>query len=636
MKTENRETNCYKFADFTLETEAQTLSRQNEPIHLAKRPFEILLFLIENRERVVSRDELLDKFWDGHDVYDDVLRKTVSAIRHALHDTKKPAQLIETRRGSGFRFIGEVEEVQSEQSKVNSLKAEVKPLTVFDEPTNQQNFAPPKISFWRSRIVLLSILGLILFLSASFAVNSYLPRNAKNDRRQMPKIAAIAVLPLRNLTGDAANDYLSDGLSEGLINEFSRHGELKVISRSSSFAFKNKDVEPRDIGEKLQVEAILEGSLRKFGDEMRLEVNLVDARDGKVLWTNDAAKSSLRNIFTAQNKIACEVLAKIEAGNCSPPEAAQNIDAEAYRLYLQGVQLRKDLSLEAMTKAVGFYEQALKIAPNFAEAHGAIATTYVIMESNSQVPPRSVIKKAEFHANEALKIDENSVDALLVLSETKTSENYDLKLSESLLRQAVEKNPNHARARMWLANVLTVRGKFAEAESQLLYAQQIDPLSPGVRLNLSELYLYWRKPEKAIEQSDFLLDQNAANPSALLMKARAYLQKGDIEQARKFWEMLSDKDDDSSIDFLIKQGKTVEARTAIEKLAAAERGVTSPYRIGCLYAALGDREKAFGWLEKSYDVRQADLISMKIDPALDSLHDDARYQDLLRRINLSD
>ena len=176
----------------------------------------------------------------------------------------------------------------------------------------------------------------------------------------MPKIKSVAVLPIRNLTGDAANDYLSDGLSEGLINEFSRHSELKVISRSSSFAFKNKDIEPREIAEKLQVEAILEGSLRKFGDEMRLEVNLVDARDGKVLWTNDAAKSSFRDIFMAQNKIACDLLAKIEAGSCTKTEVAQNIDSEAYRLYLQGVQLQKDLSAQAMLKAVGLYKKHWK------------------------------------------------------------------------------------------------------------------------------------------------------------------------------------------------------------------------------------------------------------------------------------
>ncbi|MGI8786955.1 MAG: tetratricopeptide repeat protein [Pyrinomonadaceae bacterium] len=622
MTNGNREKICYKFADFRLETEAQILSRRDEPIHLAKRPFDVLLFLIENRERVVSRDELLDTFWDGHDVYDDVLRKTVKTIRQVLNDRERPSRFVETRRGSGFRFIGEVEEIRNPKAEAALL--------------NWQNPASPKMSFWQSRIVLLSIVGLILFLSASFAVSVYLPREGKNADRKFPKISSIAVLPLRNLTGDAANDYLSDGLSEGLINEFSRHSELKVISRSSSFAFKNKDIEPREIAEKLQVEAILEGSLRKFGDEMRLEVNLVDAADGKILWTNEAANSSLRNVFKTQNQIACDLLTKMGAGNCSKTEVAQNIDSEAYRLYLQGIQ-RKDSSLEAMTKSIELFEQALKIAPNFAEAHEAIATTYIIMDANSIVPPRSVIEKAEYHANEALKIDANSVDALLVLSETKTTENYDLELRENLLRQAVEKDPNHLRARMWLANILTVKGKFAEAESELLYAQQIDPISQGVRLNLSELYLYWRKPEKTLEQADLQLDQNPSNASALWMKARAYLQTGDVERAKEFWDKLPDADkNETAIEFVIATEKSDEARIEVEKLAATKKGETSPYIIGCFYAEIGDREKAFAWLEKAYVARQADLISMKIDPMLDDLHDDARFEDLLRRVNLAE
>ena len=385
----------------------------------------------------------------------------------------------------------------------------------------------------------------------------------------------------------------------------------------------------------MQVEAILEGSLRKFGDEMRLEVNLVDARDGKVLWTNDAAKSSFRDIFMAQNKIACDLLAKIEAGSCSKTEVAQNIDSEAYRLYLQGVQLSRDLSALSMIKAVGLYEKALVIDPKFAKTHEALATTYIIMEANSHVQSRSVIGKAEFHASEALRIDENSVDALLVLSETKTSENYDLELRESLLRQAVEKNPNHVRARMWLANLLTVQGKFAEAERELLYAQQLDPLSHGVRLNLSELYLYWRKPEKTIEQGDLLLVQDAANGSALCMKARGYLQQGEIEKAKEFWDKMPDSDKaETSIELLLKTDKTDEKRREIEKIAAAEKGKTSPYFIGCLYAQLGDREKAFAWLEKSYAMRQADLLSIKVDPAVDNLRDDGRYANLLQRLHL--
>ena len=626
MRDEVKGNICYKFGDFRLETDKLLLLRGDKPVHLAKRPFEILLYLVENRSRAVSRDELLEKFWEGHDVYDDALRKAIHTIRQALEDTERPWSYIETLRGSGFRFVGEAEIVQTSPT-----------AQLLDKGSVQKTVGSPDIPMWRSRFVLLTLTCLILLLSTSFAAKVYFQRAPKNDLRKVRKLTSIVVLPLRNLTGDSANEYLSDGLSEGLISEFSRHGDISVISRSSSFAFKNKDVEPGEISEKLKVDAILEGSLQKSGDEFRIDARLVDAVDGKILWTNDAATTTVRNVFAAQNKIACDLLVKIEAGNCTRSVAAQNIDPEAYKLYLRGVQLRRDLSLDGLTKAASFYEQALAIAPDFADAHAALATTYVIMESNSFVPLNTVIKKAEFHANEAMRIDDSSVDALLVLSETKTSENYDLELRENLLRQAVEKNPNHARARMWLANLLTVQGKFSEAENELLYAQQIDPLSYGVRLNLAELYFYWRKPEKVLEQTRFLPDQGTENGAEYWIRVRAYLQQGDTAKAREYWSKLADDEkDDTSIEFDIKDAKTLEARAEIEKLAESEKGKTAPYRIACLYSLLGDREKAFYWLDRSYAMRQADLISLKVDPALDNIRDDARYAAMVSRVNLVD
>ncbi len=617
MTGEIRENHCYEFADFRLETEKQILSRQNVELHLPQRQFQILRYLLENRERVVSRDELLDKFWEGHEVYDDVLRKAVAALRHALDDTEKPSRFIETRRGSGFRFVGHCTESQSRP-------AEVRPAIL----------AAPKVSFWRSRIVLLSILAACLILLISVAVSRYSPRTQPDGRGKIPKIGSIAVLPLRNLTGDAANDYLADGLSEGLINEFSRHSELKVISRSSSFSFKNKELELPEIGAKLKVEAILEGSLRKSGDEIRLEANLVDVKDGKVLWTNDAATASIRNLFTAQNRIACDVLAKMGAGNCTPTEIARQIDAEAYRLYLQGVRQRNDLTLASMTKAIESFKRALAIAPNFAKAHEAIATTYIVMESNGKVTLQSVIEKARFHAEEALKLDENSADAYLALSETRTAENYDLPLRESILRQAVGKNPNHRLARMWLANTLTVQGEFAEAESELLQAQELDPLSAGVRLNLGELYIYWRKPEAAIREAGLIDNTIPSVTFSDWILAKAYILKGDYAQAKKYVDKLPD-DEIVQITWLLKTGDTDAARTRLKKLEISETGKTSPYSIGYLHAALGHRDEAFAWLEKAYQLRQADLVSMKVEPLLDGVRDDARYQDLLRRVNLA-
>lgn len=622
-----RENGRYEFADFRLETGTRALYCRGAEIHVPKRHFQILHHLIENRDRVVSRDELLLEFWEGHDVYDDALSKCVGALRRVLDDKERSPRFIETRRGTGYRFIGEIKDGASLNGSSGArLRA--------DKTEDLDTLV--KLPIWRSRIVLLSILAVVLLLSVTLVVGVYLPGETDRSARKPPTIGSIAVLPLRNLTGDAANEYLTDGLSEGLINEFSRNSEMKVISRSASFAFKNKESDPREIGEKLKVETILEGSLRKIGDEMRIEASLVDVKDGKILWTNAAPANSVRNFFTLQNQIVCDVLTKIGTGNCSKIETAQNIDAEAYRLYLQGIHIRNDLTFEAMTKAVGLFEKALAIAPNFAKAHEGIATTYVIMESNSLVQPGSVIKKAEFHAREAIRLDENSVDALLVLSETETSENYDMARRESILRQAVEKNPNFGRSRMWLASVLAMRGKFAEAESELLKLQESDPLSSGVQFTLSELYLNWRKPDEAIKAANLVRDLKAPDSISDRLLAKAYLQKNDLDEVARLLEKKPDNYESIRATWLIRTGKIDEAAREIKKLEVTETGKTSPFVIAYLYAELGNKDAAFAWLEKAYAMRQSDLASLKVEPALESLHDDPRYNEFLQRLHLAE
>ena len=622
MTDKIRENEVYEFADFRLETGKQALFCRNIETHLPKRHFQILHYLIENRDRVVTRDELLNKFWDGHEVYDDALSKCVGALRRILDDKDRSPRFIETRRGTGYRFIGEMRTDESLNGEAG--------LGSPGALTADRGLLP----FWRSRIILISSLVAITLLSVSFVVGVYQPRKGQPAKQKSPAIGSIAVMPMRNLTGDAANDYLSDGLSEGLIGEFSRHSELKVISRSASFTFRNKEIDLQEVGSRLKVEAVLEGSLRKIGDEMRVEASLVDVKDGKVLWTNSAPTSSVRNFFTLQNQIACDILTKIEAGSCTKAETEQNIDAEAYRLYLQGMHIRNDLTIESMTTAIELFERSLKIAPNFAKAHEGLATTYIVMESNSQVPPGSVVKKAEFHAKEALKLDENSVDALLVLSETETSENYDLQLRESLLRQAVEKNPNFGRARMWLASLLITLGKFDEAERELLKLQESDPLSSGVQFTLSELYLNWRKPDEAIRSAYLVRDLKAPDSISDRLLAKAYLQKGDLEKVRELLDRKPDNLESLEVTWLIRSGRMTEAAAAIKELETTETGRTSPFVIAYLYAQLGNKDAAFRWLERSYEMRQSDLISLKIEPAIDPLRDDPRYKEMLKRIHL--
>lgn len=629
------------FGEFALESELQTLRRGDATVHLAKRPFAVLLFLIENRARVVSRDELLEKFWDGRDVYDDALRKAVGAIRKALDDLEKSPRFIETKRGSGYRFIGEIDD-DGEAAKSAAAEGDERLVEKpsRDEPKTFEENRRPNIQL-KKRSVLISGLTALLVLSAAFAFYSY--------RRETPVIKAqtlteavaagrrsIAILPLKNLTGDAANDYLSDGITESLINEVSRVESLKVISRSSTFQFKDKSAAAQEIGEKLGVETILEGGLKQNGDTIRVEVRLVNAKDGGVLWATDSEQKKLADIFAIQDGIVCQIVTELRVKLCGEvaPAARYTQNVKAYQLYLHGMYYRNRLRPEDLRQAVGYFEKALQVDPNYALAHEGLANVYAVMELNAVVPPQTVAPKAEFHANRALELDDSLAGALLALGAVKTMNDYDLATRENYYKMALLKNPNFRTAHLWLANNYTVQGKFEEAEREILRAAEIDPLSVGVRLHLAELYWYWHKPDQVIEQANLILAVSPDDDGAYSLIVRAYVQKEDFDNAFAALEKIP-SDNLMRVAFLVAAGRAPEARRFAEAVINSPEAKNSPYKIACVYAGLGDRENAFAWLEKSYRARQADLVSIKIDPAFASLRDDERYADLLRRVNLS-
>lgn len=668
----------YVLEEFRLEPEKRTLSRGSAPVRLANRPFQVLVYLIENRDRLVRRDELLGKFWDGREVYDEALTKAVGAIRKALGEPSENPRFIETRWAEGYRFIGNLEETslpsiveiektrevqivfeehteladgfseavnrESEIERKDKSRIPDSELQITNFKSQTQNRVNPelqtngsekiiktrnsKIKF-RQPAIIFVVFALAVGALGVLAFQFYYSPPRANLLQSAPR--SIAVLPFKNLTGDAANDYLSDGITESIINDISRVESLKVISRSSVFQFKNKDASPEEIAGKLNVETMLEGSLRRVGDRVRVEARLVNAKDGSVLWASDSEEKNIREIFAIQDGIVCGLVNELRVKSCGEPVASKSRtqNVAAYQAYLKGLAFRNQMDLP---KAVEFFREALRLEPDYASAHEGLATVYALMEMNSQVPPQSVAPLAEFHASRALELDENLVGAYLALGTVKTLRNYDLNERIGYYREAIRRSPNYLTARRWLATNLLAQGKFEEAETELLRVQEGDPLSYGVRLNLAELYLYWRKPDKSIEQANMMLIGNPANTEAHNLLYKAYLQQGLITEAAEEYRKYDPNN--SSIAILAATGQIDAARKAAENYAASEAGQTNPYVVGCLFAGVGEKEKALRWLEKAYELRQADLVSMKIDPAFDNLRDDARFQDLQRRVGL--
>jgi TolB-like protein/DNA-binding winged helix-turn-helix (wHTH) protein/tetratricopeptide (TPR) repeat protein len=635
----------FVFAEFILQAELRTLRREGAEVHLARRPFDVLLFLIQNRERVVSREELLNRFWEGHEVYDDALRKCVGTIRTALGDLGKSPRFIETRRGSGFRFIGAVSEAPAFVSRlspsqllVSNYKLEnQEPLTKNNGERREKQISQFSL---KNRKLLLAVVAAVLISLTALGFFAHRRQVTSAEPKTLTEAVSarrsIAILPLKNLTGDVANDYLSDGITESLINELSRIKSLKVISRSSVFQFKNKEAPPQEIGKKLGVETVLEGGLRESGEQFRVEVRLVNTTDGSVRWASDSEQKKLADIFAIQDGITCQIVTELKVKLCGELASASRSTqtVKAYQLYLQGLYQRNQLTKENLQKAIGFYEEALRVEPNYALAHDGLAEVYMVMEFNSLVPPGTAAPKAELHAQKALELDGSLAGPSIVLGAVRTMQNYDLKTRESYYQQALLKNPNHRTAHLWLANNFTVQGKFEEAEREILRVQELDPLSFGVRMHLSELYYYWRKPDQSIEQAELMLAANPENKGIYSFLAKAYAQKGEFDKAFAALEK-NPTDEVNRAYILALAGGTDEARNIVEAFAKSDAGSKNPYYVGTMYAAIGQHEKALAWLEKSYTMRQADLVSMKIDPPLDSLRNDKRFGDLLRRVHLT-
>lgn len=625
----------FDFDNFRLDTESQILTENGNEIHLPKRPFFVLSYLVENRERIVSRDELLDKFWDGHEVYDDALRKAVGSIRKALNDLEKPPRLIETRYGSGYRFIGAIENPKKSQNGNGHISDIPAQIEKANELKIQEN------SSRGLRYIFVSILAIILISLAGVGFYNFRQPKISDNQTNLLNAAvqkrSIAVLPLKNLTGDAANDYLSDGITESLINELSRIETLKVISRSSVFEFKNKEAAAQEIGEKLNVESFLEGSLKRDGDKIRVEARLVNTSDGSVIWTSSLREKNFSEIFAIQDEIVCQLVADLKVKICGdvPTSDRYTKNVKAYQLYLQGLYYRNIVSPENLKKAEEFFNEALKIEPDYALAHDGLAQVYMVTEFNSYEKPGTAAPKALFHAEKALAQDDSLPGSNIVLGAVKTLKNYDLNERERYYNQALLKNPNNRTAILWRSNIYLARGEFEKAEAEIFKAQEIDPLSNGVHLSLAELYLYWRKPDEAIKESEMMFMLHPENTDINLFLSSAYYQKGEFEKGLNLLEKTS-FGDYFKAGFLAKLGKPEEAKKAADDYANSEQGAKNPYFAAINYGNIGEKEKAFEWLEKSYKMREANLISLKIENAFDGLRDDPRYFELLKRLNLAE
>ena len=457
----------------------------------------------------------------------------------------------------------------------------------------------------------------------------------------------LAVLPFQNLTGDATQEYFSDGLTEEMITQLGNRDpeRLGVIARTSVMRYKNSEPSLAQIERELGVQYLLEGSVRRDANEVRVAAQLIRVRDQTHVWARQYDRE-LKGILTLQGEIAQQIAGEILStlGDTKPAGSAQPVrpthDYEAYDLYLKGQYFLNKRTTADLERAVAYFRQVTTKDPAYARAHAALAHSYALLAGYSARPPKELVVAARASAAKALELDERLSEAHTAVALIVQNHDWDWQTAEREFLRAIELNPNYATAHHWHAEHLMWRGRFDEALRESERARQLDPLSLIIATDHGVILLCSRQYDRAIEQFRSVLELDPEFPRAHIIQV-AYVEKGMFAAAIADFEAQRPKPTAqwywSGVAFIYgRSGQTARARHAIQELLQIrERGGVQASIIAAAFAAVGDNEQALAWLERAYAEHDNGLTGLKVGPGWDQLRKDPRFQSLLRRVGLT-
>ncbi len=544
----------------------------------------------------------------------------VQTLDQILHLAPPPAP----GAPEGLRaIIGKCLEKDCEKryGSARELLADLKQLQRGNEPT----VTVPR----RRTALVLAAVAVTVALAAGVGVYRRMGRG---------QIDSVAVLPFANTSGNPEMEYLSDGITDNLINSLSQTPQLKVAARSLSYRHKGKDVDPRTAGQDLKVRAVVTGRVTQRGETLTVQAELLDVEDGSQLW-GQGYNRKLADLAAVQDDIGREIVEKLRgklAGG-APKKAGRRYqdNPEAYQAYLKGRYYAYQYSMDGRKKALQYLQRAIEIDPAQAPAYAALAELYCIGVG----PQGDALRRAKAYATKALEMDDSLAEAHTAMGLVKYTADWDWAGAEKEFRRAIELNPNYVWARDWYGFYLAQVGRFEESFREYHRALEIDPLSPAVSTDLADVYRFARQPDRAIEQYHKTLEIDPNFWLGHVLGGLAYRDKGDFQAAIESIEKARKIDDREPLALAAlgtvygAAGRRAEAqRVAGELLARSKTTYVSPWFLALVWARL-DQNRAFEWLEKAYEERFW-MNFLKSETALDPLRADPRFQELLRRVGL--
>ena len=462
--------------------------------------------------------------------------------------------------------------------------------------------------------------------------------------RQHEPIESVAVLPFANRNADPNTDYLSDGITESLINNLSQISTLRVTARSTVFRYKGKDADPRKVGSDLHVRAVVSGRLLKRGSSLIIQAELMDVATGSQLWGGQYNRQA-ENVFLLQDDLSREISEKLRLRLTGDEKRRltkrYTEDAEAYRLYLKGRYHWNKRNPEGLQKAVDYFQQALNRDPVYPLAYAGLADTYAYLSFFHVVPPRQAMPKAKAAAVKALEIDDHLAEAHVSLGYVSFTYDGDWSAAGRHFEQALALNPIYSGAHTFYAFYLNSLGRSEEALAVAKRALDLDPASPAVSHSLAvQLYLA-RRFDQAIEQAHNTLEMDANFAISYQLLGEVHVSKGLYREGLLALEKFSALSRTSAISRALvgyshaRLGERSAALRIIEELTSASKHSFIPaFLYALVYAGLEDKDQAFGWLEKAYEERFNRLAYLKQDALWDPLRSDPRFIDMLRRLGI--
>jgi len=637
MGAAGRRPHRLRFATFEVDAGSRELFKQGRKVKLQEQPFELLLALLERPGEVLTREELEQRIWPDDTVvdFDRGLNRAVNRVRDALGDSAENPRFVETLPRRGYRFIAPVQEFDLTEA-MRATGGDTDGVT-REPPAGP---ASRTRAFAGKRTLLAAAAAIVLAAVLLWSPGTW--RDRRTAAPTGPQVRSIAVLPFENLSNDPAQEYFTDGITDELITDLASLEGVRVISRTSVMSYKGKRQPLPAIAGALGVDAVVEGSVARADQRVRITAQLLLGREDRHLWA-ESFERDLGDILAVQREIAAAIAGQIRA-HVSPIAGSRRtaINPTAYDAYLQGRFFWNRRNVPDTVTAIRYFERAIGIDPNAAVAWAGLADCYNILAAEQGAPNQEeLFSKATAAAVRALEIDPNLGEAHASLGYTCFFHSWDWAGAKRELDRAVELNPNDASAHDWLSHYSIAMRQFDASLAHSKTALEIDPLNPLRRAHMVWHLLYSRKYDDVISQGQRLLLEAPNLTGVLSFLGKAYERKRMLTDAIATLQKALDAEHansaalaDLSHAYAV-AGQHGKAQAMLEQLLArSQREFVSPEILAEIYCGLNDREPAMDWLDKAYTARAPGLVYIGVDAVYDPLRSEPRFQALLRKMQL--